>query len=200
MRTFDPVLTQCGAVLASAIVAVLSWQYGYAPALQADGRDRQQAAVLRQRISKWETVVTAFGGETAWLTHHQQRLDQLRGRFPPQSRLPDLLNTLVETLKANEMKLLDLTQGNLEPVQEAGAPLLLGGTPRYRLPITVTAEGRYHAVRAAIERLTSEGFPVLVGIEQAEFRLKDPVSGKLDVKLQFSLYVTGPATLPAPNA
>ena len=200
MRTFDPLLTQCGAVLAAAIVAALSWQYGYAPALRAYGRDRQQAAVLRQRIAEWEAVVTAFGGETAWLTHHQQRLDRLRGRFPQQSQVPDLLNTLVDTLKAGEMKLLDVTRGNLEPVQEAGTPLLLGGAPCYRLPVTVMAEGRYHALRGVMERLASESFPVLIGVEQAELRLKDPTSGKLDMTIQLYLYVTGPATLPAPNA
>ena len=199
MRAFSPLIRQGCAVLIAGMVAALSWLFGYEPSVRRYVRDRQQVGALTTRIAQWEAVVQASGGETAWLARNQQRLTQLRERFPQQTQLPQLLNALVEALKAGEMKLLNVTQGNVEPMQEAGNPIRINGRVCYRLPVTVTAEGRYHVIREAIERVSSEAFPAVVSLEQVELRLKEATTAKLDVTLYLYLYVTEAGSTP-PNA
>ena len=200
MRPSRPLVSQGCAVLTVGILAALSWRWVYEPAARAYARDDSRVATLTDRIARWEAVVGASGGEAGWLSRNQQRLAQLRDRFPQQAQLPQALNALVDALKAGELKLLNVTQGNVEPVQEAGKPLLINGMACFRLPITVTAEGRYQAILEAMERITSESFPAVVSLGQAELHLMDAAGPKLNAAIQLSLYVTGPVTIAPPDA
>jgi len=185
--------------MATCFVAA-SWQWGYQAAARGYQRDRSQMALLRERIATVNTMVQAAGGEAAWLSRQHQRLAALQARFPGEAQVPHLLNTLVEGLKAGEMKLVNVTQGNLEPVQDGGTPLVVEGVPYYRLPVTVTGEGRYLAVLAALERLTGDTFPGVVGIGHVELHLKEPTSSTLDAALQLFLYVSGTHKAPPSDA
>lgn len=196
----DPRLSQGLAVFAAGVVAATSWRWGYQPAVRAYRQDQQHVESLSARVGQVEAMVQAAGGMEAWHAHHLKRLEFLRTRFPPPAQVPQLLNALVETVKVGDVKLLNVSQGNVEAVQDAGQPLLVGGQPCYRLPVTVTAEGRYHLLVQALDRITAETFPSVVGIERAEFRLKDPLSAQLTATLRLSLYVIGAPSEPAPDA
>lgn len=199
MRGVGPGILEAAVVLIAGSLVAASWQWGYQAAARAYWRDRGQMALLTERISQVHAMVQAAGGEAAWLSRQQQRLVALKARFPQQAQVPQLLNTLIDGLKAGEMKLVNVTQGNLEPVQEGGTPLVVEGVPYHRLPVTVTGEGRYLAVLATLERLTGDAFPGVVGIGHVELRLKEPTGSKLDATLQLFLYVSGTPTARPPN-
>lgn len=196
----DPRLSQGLAVLAAGILTVMSWRWGYDPAVRAFRQDRQQLETLSAQLAQVDAMVQASGGMDAWHTHHLERLALLMQRFPPQAQLPQLLNALVETLKMGEVRLLNVSQGNVETVQAAGQPVLVNGQPCYRLPVTVTAEGRYHPLVEALDRIMAETFPSVVGIEQAEFTLKDPRSAQLAATVRLYLYVIGTPSELVPDA
>ena len=81
-----------------------------------------------------------------------------------------------------------IAQGNGEVVKEADTPMLVEGSFCYRLPVTITAEGRYLALVGMIEQLTSETFPVMVSINQVELRRKGPATPLLEITVGLSLY------------
>ena len=191
MRSIDLRVSLGMAVAASAAVAMLSWRMGYVPARRAHQQHVQQQRALEERIAQWEAILQAAGGQPAWTAREQQRLEALNAQFPPQTHLPQLLNALVESLKSGELKLINVTQGNLEAVQVGGQPLVLDGKPCYRLPVTVTAEGRYHALRSALQRLSGEGFPGMVSIAQLDLRSQEQTGNRLAATLQLYLYVIG---------
>ena len=186
-------------MLAAGLLVALSWRWAYEPAARAYARDDSRVATLTNHIAQWEAVVGASGGEAEWLSRNQQRLAQLRDRFPQQAQLPQALNALVDALKAGEIKLLNVTQGNVEPLQDAGKPFLINGMACFRLPITVTAEGRYQAILEAMEQITGESFPAIVSLGQTELHLMDAAGPKLNATIHLSLYVTGPATSAPPD-
>ena len=197
----DPRISQGAAVLAAVAIVGVSWTLGYQPAVRAVGQDRQQAQLLRAQLSQVEAMVQTSGGMEAWHAHHLKRLETLKHRFPPQAQLPQLLNALADTVKMGEVKLVNVSQGNVEPVTDAEQPLLVDGQPCYRLPVTVTAEGRYHAIVQALERLMAETFPSVVSLRQADLQLKDPQGAQLAATLQLYLYVVGgAASEPVPDA
>lgn len=194
MRALDPRLVQGAFAAAAAAAVLLSWRWGYQQAAAAYHRDAGQAAALKARIDGVEPVMRSLGGEEAWLAQAKARLQALKVKFPKQTQLPQLLNALVETLKAGEIRLVNVVQGNLEPVLKDEQPLSVEGVSCYRLPVTITAEGRYYAVLEAIERLRSASFPSLVSIGQVELRRRDAVSTRLDATIQLFLYVFGGPT------
>lgn len=196
----DPRVSQGAVVFAAGVVMTVSWWWGYQPAVRAYRRDRDRVAFLKQEISTVNALVKPAGGEAAWLAQHQQLFGSLKARFPQETQLPQLLNALVDALKAGALRVADITQGNLEPVQDLDKPLLIGGFPCHRLPVTVKAEGRYHAVLAALDRITSKRFPGVVSLEQVELRVKDPAGPTLDTTVQLFLYVVGSSTVPSPDA
>lgn len=200
MMRLDPRASQGAAVVAAALAAVVSWQWGYQPAVRAFGRDRERIAATTARLRDVESMVQAAGGQRAWRASYEQRLARLTARLPQPSQLPALLNALVDGLKAADVKLLNVEQGNMEPVRDGQQPLLFQGNPCYQLPVTVTAEGRFSEVLAALERLTGEAFPSAVSLEQADLRIKDAATVTLGATLKLNLYVVGnPAQLPAPT-
>ena len=196
----DPRISQSAAVVAAGAIVVASWLWGYQPAVRAVGQDRQQVERLRAQLSQVDAMVQTSGGVEAWHAHHLKRLDTLKHRFPPQAQLPQLLNTLMDTVKMSEVKLLNVSQGNVELVRDAEQPVLVDGQPCYRLPVTVTAEGRYHAIVQALERVMAETFPSVVSLQQAELQLKDPQGAVLAATLQLYLYVVGAPSELAPDA
>ena len=196
----DPRLSQGFAVLASGALAVMSWTWGYQPAVRAVRQDRQQAEVLRAQLSQVESMVQTSGGIEAWHAHHLKRLTTLKRRFPPHTQLPQLLNTLVDTVKMGEVKLLNVSQGNVEPVEEAGQPVLVDGQPCYRLPVTLIAEGRYHTIVQVLERILAETFPSVASLEYVDLQLKGSQGTQLAATLQLYLYVVGVPSEPAPDA
>src|SRR3989338_4241630 len=198
--TIDPRISQGAAVLMAGLVTVGSWRWVYAPAVRAYRQDQQQVETLSARLAQIDAMVHAAGGVETWQTHHLGRLTALKQRFPPQTEVPHLLNALVDAVKAAELRLLNASQGNVEAVQDGGQPLLLDGQPCYRLPVTVTAEGRYHALVQALGRIMAETFPSVVSLRQADLHLKDPQEARLAVTLQLYLYVVGIPSEPAPDA
>ena len=193
-------LSQAGAVLLAGAVVVLSWQAGYRPAARAYQRDRARAMTLKDRIAQAEAMVRPSGGEAAWLARHRQELERLKAAFPRQSQLPQLLNTLVDTLKASGLELRDIAQGHLEPVQKQDQPLLIDGTPCHRLPVTVTVDGTYHTVVATVQRITGEGFPGVVALGGVELRRTPLTEDTLSATLRLLLYVTVEPQASSPNA
>ncbi len=180
------------ALAAGLFVALLaSWHYGYAPAYQAYGKDQREQKRLRTAIKHAEAIIAPEATVADWLAARGQQLAELRRRLPEPSQLPLLLNTVVETVKSGELKLINLDQGNLEPVQDGEGPLMLEGRRCYRLPVTVTVGGRYHTVLRTIDRLMHERFPIVMGLERVEMRIDDPLGAVLQAAIQLSLYVAG---------
>ena len=200
MRALDPRLSQGLAVVIAGIACVLSWRFGYHRAVHRFRQDRVQVAALTARIAQIDVVMQRAGGTAKWLADNQRRLATLRAKFPQHEQMPQLLNALVDALKTGEVDLVNMTQGNLERVQANNAPLLIDGTPCYRLPVTMITEGRYHAVLAALERLMDETFPTVVSIEQVDFHLKDAAGATLEATLHLNVYVTGPTLDSSPHA
>ena len=193
MKPLDARLAQSVAVLLAASVVVVSWLRGYQPAVRTETRDRDRLVKLTQELSQVDATVKTDGGKDAWLEHHRPTLEKLQARFPQQTQLPQLLNALIDALKTSEMRVVNITQGNLEPVQEAGQPLLLDGAPCYRLPVTVAAVGRYHVILAALDRFTTDTFPAVVGLQQIEFQVNQAGGATLNATMILHLYVVGSA-------
>src|SRR3989338_6390738 len=137
MNTMDPRLSQGVAVIAAVAIVVLSWQCGYQPAVRAYRRDRQQKAEMTTRLAHVDAMVQTAGDMEIWRTRSLQRLATLKSRLPPSSQLPHLLNALVDGVKTQDVKLIDVSQGNVEPVQDGEQPVLVDGQPCARLPVTV---------------------------------------------------------------
>ncbi|MDP3702820.1 MAG: hypothetical protein Q8R78_00305 [Candidatus Omnitrophota bacterium] len=196
----DPRLSQGLAVLTTAAITVASWIWAYQPTVRGYRANQQQMEMLSSRVAAVDAMVQAAGGVDPWRTQHLPELARLKSRFASQDQIPHALNTLVETIKVDEVKLLNVSQGNVEAVHDGGQPVLVDGQPCARLPVTVTAEGRYHTLVQVMQRIMTEAFPSLVSIEQAEFRLKEPVGAQLALTLRLYLYVVGTPTEPAPDA
>lgn len=200
MRGLDLRLSHGLLVGVAGVSVVISWQYGYRPMAHAYTHDRAEVATLAAQLSHVSAMVHGAGGRAAWMIQQQQRLGTLKRRVPDQNQLPHVLNALVETLNASEIKLLDAAQANLQPVQDAGKPLVLEGKTCYRLPVTVRAEGRYQAILTTLDHLMADAFPSLVSLDQLELRAKAPGMPQLHATFTLSLYVTGPTPLVAPAA
>jgi len=196
----DPRLSQGAVVVVVGAIVAASWTHLYQTAVHSYRHDQQQVDTLRAQLAQVEAMVSTSGGIEAWHAHHLKRLDTLKQRFPPQAQLPQLLNALAETVKAGDVRLLNVSQGNVEPVQEGQQPVLVDGQPCYRLPVTLTAEGRYHSLVQALERLMAETFPSVVGLDQVELQLKDPQGVQLAATVRLYLYVIGTPSAPAPDA
>ncbi len=196
----DPRVSQGLGVLAALIVVIVSWQQAYQPAVGRHQHGREQMAALTEQLAQVEAMVLTAGGEVAWLKEHRERLAQLRARIPPADQLPQLLDTLVEALSGGGIELIDVQQGNLEPVNTGGTPLLIDGMPCLRLPVTVTAAGRYHDVIVTLSRLTDEAFPSLVGIEHMELRRKGSTDPTLDATVRLAVYILGRQRPAPPDA
>ena len=200
MRMLDLRTSQFVAVLISGFVVVMSWRQGVQAAVRSYVRDRAQVTTLTQQINQVETLVQPSESVSAWITEHQQRVQALASRFPDQRQLPQLLNTLIDTLKSSDIAVVNVAQGNLEPVHDGQQPVLMQGAPCQRLPVVVTLEGRFHPLLNALGKLTDETFPALIGIDKTEFHLLETTGAKLQAVITLHLYVIASATIPAPNA
>ena len=190
----DPRLTQGGLAAAAAVAVILSWHHGYERFARLVVQDRTQETLLARQVRDANDMVQAAGGREAWVSRTQRRLAQLNAKFPGPDQVPGLLNRVSETVKANNVRLLNVSQGNVEAVRDGDRALTLDGRPCQRVPVTIAAEGRYHAVRAALEQLTQDAFPGVVTIDAVALRAKDAAGLLLDVTLELSLYVVGSAS------
>lgn len=195
----DPRLTQPAALLGTCLVLWLSVARGYAPAARASAADQAQALRLREELGQVQQMLDASGGRAAWTAAGRQRLAALEARFPGQAKLPQLLNAVAGAVKAEELELVNLDQGHLEPLGDERGPVRIRGQACARLPLTVRAQGRYHALLKLLDRVTGEAFPAAVGLGALEARLIDPASGRLDATVQLHLYITQPGPQ-APDA
>ena len=191
MSALDQRVVQLGGVLLAALLLVMSWQRGFRQTVDRMAQDQRRVAVLTDQLARWQAAFQSAGGQAAWMARAQRQLAQQAGKFPQQAQVPQVLNTLVEAFKDGETKLVNVGQGNLEPVQDEGVALRFDGVPCYRLPITVEVEGRYHAIRQALERLTGEAFPAVVSIGRVELRLKDAANLQLQATIRLVVYVIG---------
>jgi len=187
-----PVQSRGLLVGAAGLLCLISWKAGYQPALQLNQREVRHIKELRHHLTDVETIVSSAGGISAWLHLNGQRLARFRERVPQEAQLPQLLNRLVEQLKMSDLRVRNVTQGNLEPVQDGGTPLLIDGLPCVRLPLTITAEGRYLVLLRMMEQLTSESFPAVVSLQQVTLQRKQESNAVLDIVLNLSLYLVKP--------
>ena len=194
MKGIDLRIVHGGAALLAGIVLLCSWHGGYRSAERVYRKETKELADLSERIAQWEARAQTAGGQQAWLARHRQRLDQLKARFPTQRQLPHALDTLVDALKAGEIKVLNITQGNVEPASDAGGSVLIDGVPCDRLPLAIAAEGRYRAILEAMERITGEAVPAIVSIEQVELRATEAGGAKLSATMRLHLYLVGSIT------
>lgn len=200
MTTLDPRASQGTAVLAAAIAMVLSWQWGYQPAVRAFARDRDRVTTITARLRDVESMTQAGGGADVWRASQARRLALLKARLPQPSQLPALLNALVDGLKVDDVKLLNVEQGNMEAAQEGEQPLLFQGVPCFQLPVTITAEGRFSEILAVLERLTADTFPSVLSLERVDLRMRDVITATLGATLKVNLYVVGsPSQFPVPT-
>jgi len=110
-------------------------------------------------------------------------------------------NLAVHFKKGREASLVWVTTlDQAEPVRDAELPVLVEGQPCYRLPVTLTAEGRYHELVQALERMTAEAFPSVVSLEHVDLQLKDPQGTVLTATVKLYLYVVSAPSAPAPDA
>ena len=198
----DPRLSY-GLRAATAAVAIAgSWQYGYQPAARRSQSDAAQLTVLAQQLTQVTAMVQQAGGEAAWLTRHQQRLEQLRTKFARPDQMPQLLNALVDALQTGKLHVVNVTQGALEPVRYGESPLLIDGLPCARLPVTIAAEGRYHVLIDALDQLAREAFPAVVSLGQMELRANGADAGgaKVTANVRVFIYVVGSVSVSEPHA
>jgi hypothetical protein len=189
----DPRLPPGLAILAAGAALIFSWQYGYVASVRAARTDREAAAELNGRLAEVDAMLLSSGGRAAWTAQRDAELAARRARIPEQQQLPQLLNQLVDALKAGELQLLDVAQGNLQPVLDTPA-----GTAFQRLPVAVTAEGAFTAVVAALERLGSEAFPYLLRVDAVDLKRRPGDAPLLQATLTLSVFVAGAP--PAPGA
>lgn len=192
-RVGNPLVWQGLIALVMGVVAVVSWQFGYRPARSTYRHDVAEKSTLMKRLADVEAMVTVNGGKDAWMSLHRQRLAQLKARFPTQAELPKILNLLVDVVKSGDLKLLNVAQGNAEPLKESDGPVLIEGMPCYRLLVTMMAEGRYHAIVAAMERFSGDTFQGVVSLKQMELALKKSPGAALSSTLQLDVYLLNPA-------
>ncbi len=192
MQMTDVSVRQGLALVCAGLLAVLSWGLGSGPAARAYRRDRDELGRVSKQLVAIEAECQAAGGEAAWLLQHRERLAQTRGRFPRADSLPELLNLLASDVKREGLDLLNMSQGNLEPAASGDQAFEVDGQPCYRLPVTVTLEGSYRSLTAALVHLTRESFPVMVRLRAMELRLKEATStaATLTITLGLNLYMT----------
>lgn len=177
-------------VLVFGIAFMATWQLGYAPTQTAIRCTSEERAALQARLTRAETMVQTGGGRDAWLAAQQELLNMLAARVPEQARLPELLNAIDAIARANDVTVLSLIQGNLEPVLQDDQPVRMGGMMCSRLPVTLTVEGRYHAMRSVLAQLTDTAFPGVMQVQQVELVRSAADDPRLTATLHLILYVT----------
>ena len=195
----DPRFSHGLRAVIAAGVAVGSWRYAYQPVVRRYRSDTAHLAALTQQFTQIESMIQRADGQAAWLSQHRQRLEQLRTKFARPDQMPQLLNALVDTVQRGEFHVVNVTQGALEPVRQDEAPLLVDGLPCYRLPVTITAEGRYPVLLDALDRLTQEAFPAVVSVEQMDLRVLG-AAAQLGITMRLAIYVIGAASASGPHA
>jgi hypothetical protein len=195
----NPWLSQGLGILAAVVALALCWSRAYQPITQAYRRHQQAVSALQSQLRQLETELNAAGGQAMWWQRQQQKLTDLKLRFPDHQQLPELISRLIATVGDSGLRLVNVAQGNLELVQAHGAPVQIRNAPCYQVGVTVQAEGRFHAVVAAVERLTDERFPVVVAVRQVELAVKETSeTAVLSALIELQLYVVGSSVTAVP--
>jgi len=151
---------------------------------------RQSLARTQERLWQLQRLLEEAGGQAAWVTQQEQRLEAMRQRLPVSSQVPVLLDALLGSLGSAQVQLVDVAQGNLEPVVGPdGQPVRIDEAACLGLPVTLRVTGRFHALAGLLQQVTGSGFPCVVKVEHVHLALKDPTTMSLNATVQLVLYV-----------
>ena len=190
--TVDPRVSHALGLCAIGAAVAVSWSTQYLPRVRQLQNTHTALMTITQQLDETQHLLTSAGGQEAWMATTQQQIQEIARRLTPSLQVPRLLDHLVATVSANQLTLVNLNQGNLTPATAAdGHPLTLGQALCLGLPVTLTLEGRFHAVRTLLEQLRGADVPCLVNVEGVHLVLDDPATGKLTVTIQLVLYVLG---------
>jgi hypothetical protein len=189
-RPLDPRLTSTAAVVVLAGLVGISWLGPYRGlAAQAQGI-RQTLTETQEQLGQLERLLNEAGGQSAWVTEQERRLEAMRQRLPPSSQVPVLLDALLGSLESAQVQLVDVAQGNLEPVAGPdGQPVRIDETACLGLPVTLRVTGRFHALAGLLQQITGSGFPCLVRVEYVGLALRDSATTSLHATVNLVLYV-----------
>ena len=185
----DPRVMAAVTLAAASVLAVVSWQFGYQPAVRSLRAVRERVVTTSEDVSGVEAMVAAAGGEAAWLTRQHARLEVLQHRLPSSREMPRVLDAVLEQVAQSNLRLVNVAQGNPEPALDAsGQQLTLNQAQCLRLPVTITVEGRFSGVLECLSRWLDPSFRALVRIDRLQVRLRDPLTGQLTADLQLRLH------------
>lgn len=190
MRALDPRVMPWIGAAASAIAISVAWSAGFQPAAGAARHARVQAEALSGQIAAVEAMVLAAGGTSVWRQRHDARLQRLQARLPGQEQLPGVLNAVDAVFRHGGLALRNVSQGSLEPVLENSVPVVSGALACYRLPLSVSVEGRYHELVDAFAQLTGEEFPGLISVDRLQLRRLGE-GPQVDATVTLTVFVTG---------
>ena len=185
----DPRLTHAVGLLAILATVIGSWRLLYVPATRRLEAARTHLSSLRQQVAQLEAMLAQAGGAPEWLARQQDVLSELTRRIPPSREVPGLLDRLLEQAGVNDLKVVDVNQGNLEPATDAeGSPILAGDIPCLALPVTVTADGSFRNAVAFLEEISGAGLPALVTVKRVRMKTHHPLNATLRMTVQVVLY------------
>lgn len=190
--TLDPRLTHGIGLLAVGAAVIVSWQGVYRGTDRLLTSGRQELKTMRPQLEQAQRLVEEAGGPVAWMSQQQRTLQRLQRRLPPSRELPRLLDAVLGQVAGSHLTLLNVTQGNLEPAKTAqGDPAQLNGLPCLGVPVSLTVQGRYHAVLAYLKALTESTAPGVVTVHDVDYVLDEPQTGILKATVQVMIYVVG---------
>ena len=188
----DPRVSHAAVLVLAGAVVVASWQTQYVAQHRQLRQARERWMSLRQQVEATEQLLQAAGGQAAWIAQSQAQLNTLTQRIPRSGSLPQLLDEVLRRAAQAKMKLVNVSQGNLEPVRDTQQqPIAVGQAPCLSLPVTVTFEGGFRGVVAFLEQVVDPTFPGLVTVDQARLTVNDSETGRLTASVQLVLYVLG---------
>lgn len=192
MPRLDPRLSHGLVLLILAAGVGIGWQMGYRPEVAQVRHQRAMLSTLKAQLDDVEQMLDRAGGEAEWMAMQEHLLELMAQRFPASHQMPRLLDALLERVKQSDLQLLDVKQGNLEPTHDAqGQPIVLDETPCFGLPITLSLQGRYHAIIEFLQQVASANFAGVAKITQVTMALRQPTSLQLQATVQVVLYVLG---------
>ena len=186
----DPRILYTSVVVLLGTLLGASWATQYLPQERRLSQHRERLAHAKRQVKEIETFLEEAGGEILWRQQHELALERLRQKLPSSRQVPRLLDALVREVSRVELRLVNVTQGNLEGATDAqGQPILVNGVPCQALPATLQVEGRFRDVLNYLKVLESHNFPCVVRVEDVTFDVKAPMSSILKTSLRLRLYV-----------
>lgn len=151
---------------------------------------RERLFSIHQQVEQTEAFLEQSGGLDSWMVEQQKISQQLMDRLPVSQHMPQLLDVIVNQVAQSNLNLIDVTQGNLEPMNDfQGQPIMCRDTPCLSLGLTLNLEGRFHEVVDYLDVLTSREFPCVVRVNQIQLAVKQANHPLLKAKLDVVMYV-----------